>query len=239
MFPMLSFFFPSVVHPNGEHCLTISKVAAQITLAQKVYGRSLGLDLATREDTLADLAVMLSNQDLKRLDIDLLGEGGRRVLHQFSWHFGAGPDASAGPDFARATELPVLDMQAVDAHRFVVHRHGRERIYRHLLRVSWSQAEDLPQAVASETQAAHTAKITGGRVSGTLRVAESDRHFVRISRTGVKGYAFGQDLAAPWRTVFLHPKQAAPGTSFRIGQTVSCLLVTTPRGFQARDIRAG
>lgn len=237
MNPILSFFFgDSLVHPNDSHRLTISKVAAQILLAQKIYGRTLGLDPASKEDTLADLALMLANQDLKRVEIDLLA--GRRVLHQLRWDFAL--DAKAGTaveDHTGATELPVLDLRAVDGSRFVVHRRGREHLYRHQLRISWSAAETLPVAEATETRDAHTAKITGGRVASTLRVAETERRRIRVTRTGAKGYAFGQDLTDPRRIVFLHPQQAASGTSFRIGQIVSAILIATPRGFQGREIQ--
>lgn len=237
MNPILSFFFgDNVVQPNDSHRLTISKVAAQILLAQQMYGRNLGLDPESRENTLADLALMLANQDLKRVEIDLLG--GKRVLHQLRWDFAL--DAKAGPpveDHTGATELPVLDLQTVDGSRFVVHRRGREHLYRHQLRISWSTAETLPVAEATETHDAHTAKITGGRVASTLRVAETERRRIRVTRTGAKGYAFGQDLADPRRIVFLHPQQAAPGTAFQIGQVVSAVLVATPRGFQGRQIK--
>lgn len=233
---MKFFLFKSLDHPADEHRLTISKVAAQIALAQKVYGRCLGLDEASRENTLADLALMLSNQDLKRIDIDLIADGGQRILHQFSWEFHGDAVATGSVDHARANEFPVIDLTKVDSHRFVVHRHGHEGIYRHLLRINWSPAADLELVATTQTEAAHTSKITGGRVTGTLRVADTDRYKLRITRTGTKGYAFGQDLDHPLRSVFLHPKQATPGTQFRIGQVVTAVLVATPSGFQGKQI---
>ncbi|MBK8091755.1 MAG: hypothetical protein IPK32_07165 [Verrucomicrobiaceae bacterium] len=221
--------------PDTNTKLAISKIAAQIDFASKAYQRTLWPEGASRADLLHDLELMLAAADLNQITVEL--HAGGCVAHEFCWGF-TGRTLLLPKDFdlAKGMELPLLDLKRITGHRLMVTRHNKEQSYAHLLKLNWGTVTPMQQEAGGQFASEHAAAITGGRISGTMRVGDSARHTLVVTSAGDK-FAFAQDMQLKGQSVWLNPRHAAPGLHFKIGAKVSAVVVSTPRGLQGRDIR--
>ncbi len=201
-------------------------------------GRSYNIPIwapQTAADHQHDWGVMLAHGDLQSVRLELLAAD-KTVLFEFRVHF-QGEKAKGGLiDSASGVELPLLDRAAVTGHRLIIQQNGRESVYRHLLRISWSPAPTLQKRPGDSFASEHARKITGGRQTASVHVTAEARQRLVVTQTGDGPYAFGE-VPARFKGIFLHRKFAPPGFQFRMGQQLSAVLVQTPRGLQARAIQ--
>lgn len=228
--------------PHATHVdpyeLAASKAIGQITTLSDTYGMKLWRSQEHRANTTHDVAVMLRHDDLTALSYELIGND-RNVLCAFNITFnGLQPSVGAKHDPAAGVEIPVLNRAAIAEHRFLVSRKGKGSTYASLLMGRWGTAETLERKPGDEYASEHTGATTRNRQSGAIYVANDARHEIIVNQTGTQGFAFGTVLDLPDKPrVFLHRNYIADGPyDFRVGQALSALLITTPKGLAARAI---
>ena len=90
----------------------------------------------------------------------------------------------------------------------------------------------------SSYESEHARKITGGRQSGSFFVGNDERRLVVVTQAGNLDYVFAKSMGRPEvQNVFIIESGSRRG-SIEPGTRLSALLVVTPRGVQARDVRA-
>lgn len=219
--------------------LAASKAIAQITTLSDTYGMKLWRSPEYRANTTHDVAVMLRHDDLTALSYELVGND-RKVLCAFNITFnGLQPSVGAKHDPAAGVEIPVLNRAAISEHRFLVSRKGKGSAYASLLKERWGTAEALERKPGDEYTSEHATATTRDRQSGAIHVANDARHWITVIQTGTQGYAFGTVVDMPEKPgVFLHRNYIADGPyGFCVGQTLSALLITTPKGIAGRAIK--
>jgi hypothetical protein len=218
--------------------LEISKALRQLYFVDRSYGLGIWATDDAKSKWEHDLAVMRLFQDLKDVRLELLGSD-RTVLFEFRISFGSAPGSGHRVDSANGIELPVLDLRAVADNRVIIGRNGgKDAEYRHLLWNSWTPATNHVKRDGDTFSSEHSAKITGGRQTGSIHVGAEARHWLAVYRIGEKGYAFAKDLNMGTADVFLHVKFAPPGFRFFVGQQLLAVVVQTPKGLQGRSIQA-
>lgn len=215
--------------------LMVEKAACQLMFIDRAWKLCLWRDDSHFADWKHDLAAMHEHRDLKAVGLEAIGHDSRVIFRQKITFAGAA--RATAYDCAGGVELPLLDRSAIKSARLLVYRQGNAAAYRHLLRLPWETAADLPAHPGDAIKSDHAAKITGGRQNATLHVAVTARHRLEVTQTGARDYAFARDLDRPITGVFLHRKFAPPDFEFRIGQRLTAQLVTGPKGIQARSIR--
>jgi hypothetical protein len=217
--------------------LEITKALRQLYFADKSYSLGIWPTDETKSNWEHDLAVMRVFEDLKDIRLELLGSD-RTVLFEFRIGFAGAPRTERAVDSGNGIELPVLSLHAVADKRVIIGRNKNDSQYHHLLRMNWAPAANHVKREGDTYRSEHTAKITGGRQTGSFHVGADARHRLVVSRTGQDGYAFAKDLDLGTADVFLLVKFAPPGLHFYVGQRLTAIVVQTPRGFQARSIQA-
>jgi hypothetical protein len=133
----------------------------------------------------------------------------------------------------------MIDRTLIRSHRLIVHQKGRMDSYRHLLALRWSDAETLQRTNGSSYESEHARKITGGRQNGNFFVSNQARRLLMVTQSGNLDYVFAKTLDSPEvPNVFIHRKWVQSGVLLQPGSRVSALLIATPRGVQARGVRA-
>ena len=165
-----------------------------------------------RDDLAHDLALMAQHGDLRGVALELLNRQGELV-----WSYWPERAAAAWPVIAPAT---------VGSGRVVIDRGGREDLYRQQLRLNWRGC--------AAARAGAVDDLDGQ--DGRFRVAAGNRVTVVVTRTGPY-FAFGRCLDLARDGIFLVTHHAPHGWQFQVGQRITCTLVATHRGFQARAIR--
>lgn len=223
--------------PSADVKLSINKVAAQLALIQRSYALKVWDDEGHREKWQHDLELMLAHADLRSVNLELL-DAREIVAHEFVFEFtGQSLQHTRGFDLAGGMELPVLKLAKVKGQRLLVYRNNRESIYRAALQLPWADAKVLPRKNSSDFASEHSARITGGRLTGRMRVGTDARQRIVVTQTGTKGYAFGKARDLEDAQVYLNSRYAPEGFVFKVGRCVSGVVVQTPRGLQARDIQ--
>lgn len=222
--------------PSASDRLAVDKIVRQFDFVDRSYALGVWRSDAHRQDVRHDLALMLAHGDLAGVKLELLTST-KEVLARFDYTFTGRVDPRRTVDSARGIELPLIPRHRVEGHRLVVSRRGRDGAYKDRLRSSWGAAEPLRDRVGSEYASEHARRISGGRQSGTIRVGREARHDLVVTNAGAKGYAFARDLTAGLDGVFVHLKFVASGGPLQVGDRLSALVVQTPRGVQARDVR--
>lgn len=221
--------------------LEVSKALTQL----ERWGTPLGRELWTAHDRRADwqhdLTTMRQRRDLSYVRLELL-DANNTVLHAFELKFDqqrVSPQSIQ--DAAQGVEIPVLppaERQRIKSHRLLINSSSQRATFQKLLRLNWTTAATLSNADQSGFESVHARKITGGRLTGQVRVAQSAMQTLVITNAGQLGYAFGRSLDEPSLTnVFLHVDDAAKGITFVPGQRVRALVIQTPRGPQGRSIQ--
>ena len=212
-----------------------SKAVGQLAFVERSYG----LCVLQRNRSLKhDLAVMLHHRDLDHVALDLIGRDGK-VLFTFTIRFHGEPGRANTVDSAQGVEVPILDRRLISDGRFVVHRRGRDAAYRHQLLGHWSPAPNLQRHASDSFESEHARKITGGRQSGSVQLGRKFRHELVVTAVPSPSYAFARSLNTGLnQDVFCHRKFAGSGRALAVGRRISAVVIQTPRGLQARAIRA-
>lgn len=223
--------------PAPERCrLDASKAVGALELVLRNYGRPLPWSgRHSRDDFVHDLALMRQQDDLNRVDIDLIDRAGAVVYRQRI----AFDQARGGAvrDLAGGHELPVLPHGTVVNHRLIVSRKGREATYRNRLRLSWGTAEKLAEQCTEQFASGHTARINGGKARGEVAVSTAARRTAAIHKVCDSGtYAFARIAGFPG-DIYLHADCRDGSFALRPGLRVSFVVVQTPLGLQGRSIR--
>lgn len=187
------------------------------------------------EDHIRDLTVMLEHGDLKTAALELLASD-RSIIYRHEVRFGSANGRHA-IDAAHGIELPLLPPNRIANHRLLVAPVRQITQYRHRLRVSWSDADRLPERPGSHFASEHTRHVSRDRMTGQVFVSNEARRTAIVTNVSAAGdYAFACDPALPLR-VFLHKALCEQPMEFRAGMKVSFIPIQTPRGLQGRNIR--
>jgi hypothetical protein len=224
---------PAVV--TDEAKLSAAKAVGQIAFICKSYGMRV-VD-GCIDDLNSDLATMLANADLDSVRLELLGTN-NKVLFEFKVTFSSGTSAGRSVDSAKGVEIPLLDRRLVKDRRLIVMRNGRESLYKDRLKMSWGPATTLKKAAGSAYASEHAASITGGRQAAAFHVSNAARHQLVATQTGTRGFFFAKDLDLDREGVFVLAKHLPPAFEVRVGARFTALVIATPRGLQARSIKA-
>lgn len=217
--------------------LEVSKAMAQVEFIDRAYSLKLWTSRAVARQWAHDLELMRHFDDMRGITLELT-DSGNCVLFAFHIEF----DQQAGGrlvDSGTGVELPMLDRGRVRGHRLIIQHEGGMERYRHLLAMKWADAPTLHRTRGTSYESEHARKITGGRQSGSFFVDNHERRLVVVTQVGSLDYVFAKSIGRPEvQNVFIHRKWAAPGVDLKAGVRLSALLVVTPRGVQARDVRA-
>lgn len=218
---------------DPEISLQVSKALRQLYRADEAYGLKLWPNPKEKDEWQHDLSLMLAHGDLKAVRLRVLAKDGS-VPFSFDLAF-TGKTHKVGVDSAQGVELPMLPPGLIAKGEAVVSRSGKDEPYRHLLKGNWSRAAQRPVMAGADIASEHAERITGGRLAGKLHVANEARRDLVVTQVGDRGYAFGK--AGELTGIFLHLKHAPQGLAFHLGDRLSAVVIQTPRGLQARDIR--
>lgn len=216
--------------------LAVQKALHQIAFIERSYDLTVFNGNGRREAIQHDLAVMLHFGDLKRITLELL-DADSTALFQFAVRFNDVDHGNWRHDAATGVELPILDRRKVVGHRLLIKHNGGASKYQHHLKLSWGKADTLPSKATEVYKSEHARRITGGRQNGEFHVCSDARHRLVVVRAGTKDFAFAEDLDLSEAQVHLHRKFAAEELRFRLGDQLTGLVVQTPLGLQARNIR--
>jgi|GEM_PF-830927 cold shock CspA family protein len=221
--------------PTGHH-LDAQKTIAAFDFILKSIGRDTPWQSPRkRDDYIHDLAVMLDHDDLKTASLELVGAD-RSVVYRHEVRFGLA-NGRRSVDAAQGIELPLLPPERIANYRLLVWPARQIAQYRHQLRLSWRDAEKLPERSGSRFASEHTRRVNRDRMTGQVFVSdEARRTGVVINVSAAGDYAFARDPALPL-DVFLHRAQCDKPMEFRPGMKVSFIPIQVPRGVQARNIR--
>ena len=213
--------------------LQVSKALRQLYRADESYGLKLWPTEVKRNLWQHDLSVMLAYGDLKSVTLRVVAKDDS-VPFSFDLAF-TGMTGKTEIDSAQGIELPMLPLDLIAGGEAVVNRCGKENTYRQFLQGNWTKASERQVRPGINIVSEHAGKITGGRLAGQLHVANDARRELVVTQVGERGFAFAKagDLAC----IFLHLRYAPKGFAFKIGERLSAVLIQTPRGLQARDIR--
>ncbi|MFM9966007.1 MAG: hypothetical protein ACKV2Q_32905 [Planctomycetaceae bacterium] len=226
---------------SSEHELEVSKALTQLERWAEPLGRELWTGHNRRADWQHDLTIMRQRRDLEYVRLELL-DARNTVLHAFELKFDqqrVSPQSIM--DAARGVEIPILtavERQRIASHRLLVNSSQQRASFQRLLKMNWTTADTLTSTEQRGFESQHARKITGGRLSGEVRVAKSAMQTLVITRSGSQGFAFARSLDEPTLTnVFLHTLEAPKGVTFVPGQRVRALVIQTPNGPQGRGIQ--
>lgn len=186
-----------------------------------------------------DVTIMrlLDRNALKFVRLELLDKRSQ-IVCGFKTTFNAdGVTSDFIIDSAEGVELPFGVRRLVHSTRFIVNGpdFSKPQPYAAYLYGNWSRAKQLQQAVGRNFQSEHQRKVTKGHQDMAIFVADAARDELVVTSTGDKGFAFAQ--SGDTKGIFCHIKFAEGFTYFLPRQRLSALVVQTPRGLQARDIR--
>lgn len=227
----------AVVTPEQQ--LSVSKAIEQIDFIARSYERPVFASAAEKNNFKHDLALEHANHNLQSVQFELLDLQGQ-VLFRYQVQFNQARAGQPAVDSARGVELPLLDHRQVREAKFTytsVNLPATKVPYRHLFHVKWSQAKVRPQRPMDKVDSEHASKVTGGRLKGQLGVDRTARRGLVVTNVHSRGYAFANEVAGKLQNVFLLGKFSPGGMRFHVGQRLSALVIQTPRGLQAREIR--
>ena len=218
--------------------LEVSKALRQLKFADVNYGLGVWSD-TTYTAWLHDPEWMRAGNDLKRVTLQLLAHDGS-VYTEFLIEFeakGARLDRKVAD--SGGIELPVIDRKRIGGARVIVtNNNDADQAYRSRLRMNWSAAASLVKQAGDVYRSDHATRITGGRQTGSFHVARDARHRLVITNSTPGGpYCFARDLSLNQDGIFILRKHA-PGVRLEAGIQITGILVQTPKGLQAREVRA-
>jgi cold shock CspA family protein len=215
--------------------LLSEKVMREIFRIGQAYGKELPNKF---EDLVHDLGVMLVHDALQQVSLKFYRPGERRevlVAYEYALHAG-------NPQFHLddAQGLGIVPLAPPVEMSLIVYRDSQNGRYERELLMNWGAAPQFTQRGGFVHQDGNTSSRTGGRASkqvymgdalrrsGTVKFFLPNKHY---------GFITGQDGGSQGCDIFFHEKNAQ-GFAPRAGQHVTYLTLATPRGIQAKDIRA-
>ncbi len=213
--------------------LDIRKTVSAFDFILRSYGQPIPWG-TRRGDYEHDLLVMRRHGDLEHAAVEILGQD-RTVAYRYRVRFGE--SAAVGFDAARGIELPILPKQSVSESRVLIGPTVRLDEYRLLLRNRWARADRLTFRNGGRFVSEHTARINGGRVAGEVFVADDSRKsgtLLNVAQTGCYGFVRHPQFPSD---IYVHQSKCPPGMRLAPGLRISFVVVQTPRGLQAYDIR--
>ena len=224
--------------------LLAEKVVREVYRIAQAYGQEHPYRF---EDLVHDLAVMLAQDALHAVSLKFYrppalpaaggpANGGGDVLVEYSYALHAGTPRFYLDD---AEGLGIVPLRPPFQMGLVVNRDGQGGAYDRLLRLRWGDAPHYTRRGGFEHQDGNTTRRTGGRASKTVFMDDGLRRRGQVKfYLPAKRYGFiaGSDGA----DVFFHAHNVDGALGVpRQGQWVSYLPMATPRGIQAKDVRAG
>lgn len=211
--------------------LLAEKVTRELYRIAQAYGKQHPFRF---EDLAHDLGVMLERNCLQSVSLKFHRTNGRRdVLAEYSYDLHAGQPHFHLDD---AQGLGIVPLRPPFEMALVVRRDQQAGAYERLLRLNWGDAPDYARNSGFEHQDGNTTRRTGGRASKRIYMDEALRQ-----RGQVKFYLpakqYGFILGPDGTDVFFHINNVR-GFQPQRGQQVSYLPLATPRGVQAKDVRA-
>lgn len=214
--------------PTPEQARRVRKAIEAMQLIDRSYALNLHTaGQAGWDDFTHDVTLMLANADLVGIHLRVYREGGA-VIYQHAIEFGTTANPGA-PNHSAGLELPVIAPAMISgSDLIVVRRSDHMARYKKMLKLTWTAATtrqlDHGATLATEhgRSMGHDARFT---VTNRARVQ------LIVHRVGARGYAFAEDPNG--HSVFVY----APTQQLRPGQTLSAILVQTPKGLQARAIQ--
>lgn len=223
--------------PAAGHRLDAQKTIHAFDFILRSLGRATPWQSTQKkmDDYSHDLAVMLEHGDLNTASLELLAAD-RSVVYRHEIRFGSA-NGQRSVDAAQGIELPLLPPDRIADHRLLVSPVRQIAQYRHRLRLSWSDADRLPERSGSRFASEHTRRVNRDRMTGQVFVTDEARRTATVINVSAAGdYAFARDPALPL-DVYLHKAQCDLPVEFRPGMKVSFIPIQVPRGLQGRNIR--
>ena len=186
------------------------------------------------EDLVNDFAVLLEVDCLQSVSLKFFRAGASRdVLVEYNYALHAGAprfhlDDAQGIGIVPLT--PPFDMM------LVVNRDLQRLPAANRLRLNWSNAPDFAHGQGYAHQDGNTASRTGGQATKQVYMDNALRRQGRV-KFYLPDRQYGFIAGADNVDVFFHAKNAL-NFEPRPGQQVSYLPMVTPRGLQAKDVRA-
>ena len=217
----------------------ITRAVAQISFFDCAMNLGVFSSEKHRQKWTEDLEVLLFHHALHAVRLELLDEG-NNVLFCFRVEFKPQPPSGPVIDSAGALELPLIDCAPIRQNRLVVEYNEVDRAsYSSLLQLRWADCEDLQEVDGSQFISDHIGKSTAGNQHGSFFVGNGARRSLVVTRTGTKDYIFAETVDEPKIAgIFIHRRWLSQDCALQTGARVNGLLVTTPDGIQARDVRA-
>lgn len=211
--------------------LLAEKVTRELFRIAQAYGKDHPFRF---EDLTHDLAVMLEHDALHHVSLKFYRPTGlREVLVEYNYELHAGSPTFHLDD---AQGLGIVPVSPPFEMGLVVNRDVQQGRYTPRLHLNWGDAPQFSRGQGFTHQDGNTASRTGGRASKqvymdeTLRRAGQVKFFLPQKQYGFITGSDGVD-------VFFHQNNVQ-GFTPRTGQAVTYLSLVTPRGIQAKDVRA-
>ncbi len=218
------------MNANSAHLLA-EKVTRELYRIAQAYGKEHPYRF---EDLLNDLSVMIEHDALQLVSLKFFRANGRReVLAEYNYAFHAGRPSFRIDD---AQGLGIVPLAPPFEMGVIVNRDPQGGRYAQRLRLNWGDAPAYTHSGGFTHADGNTTSRTGGRASkevymdNTLRRAGQIKFFLPQKQYGFITGGDGVD-------VFFHANNAQ-GLAPRQGQRVTYLPLVTPRGIQAKDVRA-
>jgi len=220
--------------------LSVAKALHSARFITEALGHPQLADRATFDAWAHDLSLIQRAGGLRSILVQALDDGDACLYeHAFSFEL-AGLPGGRLPDSGQGIELPMLARPAAatrltwttgpsgDWERDIAGVRGQ-------LVLGWVSGPQRSIQDESSFDSEHHRRITGGRSGATVRVSSGARHTGTIVRSGGRGYCFVHDDDLD-RTVFAHARHADQSVRFNLGERLSYVVVTVPKGLQARAI---
>lgn len=197
---------PNATHISGTD---VGRAWDNLKRIDREYGTGVTRgEFATR--VYHDLGVMARHGDLKQLGVEL-HDPHKAVLMRYVQTLPVGPTGLCG--------TPQIDPTRVAKGRLLVRGGRYVADYRRELALDWRSTGKTAEPPAD-------AFATGPNEQ--VRVGAVCRKTLVVLRAGAQGYAFGEVIGEPGKSVFLHRQQAAPDVAFHVGQRLTAVVVRVP-----------
>ncbi len=211
--------------------LLAEKVTRELYRTAQAYGKEHPYRF---EDLLNDLAVMIEHEALHLVSLKFFrANGHREVLAEYNYAFHAGRPTFRIDD---TQGLGIVPLTPPFEMGLIVNRDAQGGQYAQRLRLNWGDAPDYTHGGGFTHADGNTASRTGGRASKEVYMDDALRRMGQV-KFFLPQKQYGFITGGDGVDIFFHEKNAQ-GFAPRQGQRVTYLPLITPRGIQAKDVRA-
>jgi len=210
--------------------LLAEKVVRELYRIAQAYGKQ---HTASFDDLIHDLAIMLQWDGLNTVSLKFYRRGRHQVLVEYNYAMHAGAPRFYLDD---AHGLGVVPISPPFEMGLVVNRDSRNGAYENRLRLRWGNAPSYARNGGFEHQDGNTTRRTGGRASKQIYINAGLRRQGEI-KFYLPDRQYGFITSADGVDVFFHATNVRGFQPWK-GQRVTYLPLATPRGIQAKDVRA-